>query len=66
MTVIKDIDVVYKKIATLNEVKTDVVNWVNYFLDENTGEKWIEERLYPEMQAGGPPQLRLIDKFPWE
>ncbi len=64
--IINDLNELYKKQETLKEVKVDSVNWVTYYLDEQTGEKWIEERLYPEMQAGGPPQLRLIDKFPWE
>jgi Immunity protein 27 len=56
----------YKKRDTLKEVKVDSVNWVTYYIDEMTGEKWVEEYPYPEMQAGGPPQLRLIAKFPWE
>ena len=64
--VIDNLNELYKKLETLKEIKVDVVNWVTYYQDEETGEKWIEERLYPEMQAGGPPQLRLIDKFPWE
>ena len=64
--VIDDLGEIYEKQKTLKEVKIDAVNWVTYYLDELTGEKWIEERLFPEMQAGGPPQLRLIDKFPWE
>lgn len=64
--IIDDLSILYKKLETLKQVKVDAVNWVTYYLDEETGEKWIEERLYAEMQAGGPPQLRLIDKFPWE
>jgi len=64
--IIDNLDELYKKVATLHLVKIDAVNWVTYYLDEITGEKWIEEHLYPEMQAGGPPQLRLIEKFPWE
>lgn len=56
----------YKKIAQLQEVKTDVNNWKTYYIDKTTNEKWVEEYPYPEMQAGGPPQLRLIEKFPWE
>lgn len=64
--IITDLNELYAKEEKLTEVKVDAVNWITYYLDEQTGEKWIEERLYPEMHAGGPPQLRLIDKFPWE
>jgi len=56
----------YTKKESLKQVKVDNVNWNVYYIDEKTNEKWIEEYLYPEMQAGGPPQLRLIEKFPWE
>lgn len=56
----------YSKKGTLKKVKTDSDNWNIYYLDETTGEKWIQEYPYSEMQAGGPPQLRLINKFPWE
>ena len=54
----------YKKRKQLKLIKQ--LNWENYYLDEKNNEKWIEEFPYSEMQAGGPPQLRLIDKFPWE
>jgi hypothetical protein len=54
------------KIATLTKVKVDYDYFLIFYLDELSGEKWIREQLHPEMQAGGPPQLRLIDKFPWE
>jgi len=63
--IIKGLDF-YSKRKGLKEVQIDNVNWVSYYLDEISGEKWIEEYPYAEMQAGGPPQLRLIDKFPWE
>lgn len=56
----------YSKIDTLKIVKVDAVNWVTYYSDDQTNEKWIQEYLYPEVQGGGAPQLRLIDKFPWE
>lgn len=56
----------YVKKESLKEIKVDKGNWNAYYIDEKTSEKWIEEYLNPEMQAGGPPQLRLIDKFPWE
>lgn len=55
-----------KKISTLKEVKVDSINWAIYYLDEKNGEKWVREYPYAYLQAGGPPQLRLIEKFPWE
>ncbi len=55
-----------KKKESLIEIKIDVINWETYYLDEKTGEKWIEEYLFPEMQAGGLSQLRIIERFPWE
>lgn len=58
--------ILYDKIATLKKVKTDVINWEIFYLDEITGEKWVEEKPYSEMHAGGPSQLRLLEKFPWE
>lgn len=56
----------YTKKGTLKKVKTDNINWAVYYLDETTGEKWIEEYPFSEMQGGGPPQLRLLNCFPWE
>ena len=55
---------IYKKIEQLKLVKQ--LNWENYYLDEINNEKWIEEFPHSELQAGGPPQLRLLDKFHWE
>jgi len=54
----------YEKIKKLKLVKQ--LNWENYYIDELTNEKWIEEYPHSEMHGGGPPQLRLINKFPWE
>ena len=59
-------DELIKKLKALKKLEIDKINWRIYYLDEQTNEKWIEERPFPEMQAGGPPQLRLIEKFPWE
>ena len=56
----------YGKRDLLQIIKVDADNYITYFLDERTGSKWIEEYLFPEMHGGGPPQLRLIEKFPWE
>jgi hypothetical protein len=54
----------YRKRTQLKLVEQ--VNWENYYLDEVTGEKWIEEFPQSEMHGGGIPQLRLLGKFPWE
>ena len=61
--IVDDINELYKKTKTLKEIKIDAVNWVTYYLDEQTGEKWIEEHIFSEMQAGGPPQLRCLFNF---
>ena len=54
------------KIDTFSKIKVDVENWEIYYLDERTGEKWLKEYPFSEAQGGGPPQLRLLMKFPWE
>jgi hypothetical protein len=54
----------YDKRDKLKLVKKS--GWEIYYIDETTGEKWIEEYLHGEMHGGGPPQLRLLHKFPWE
>jgi len=56
----------YVKKASLKQIRIDSVNWMTYYIDEKTNEKWVEEYPYAEMQGGGPPQLRLIQIFPWE
>ncbi len=56
----------YEKEKTLKKIKVDLENWTTYYSDLETGEKWIKEYPFPEMQAGGPPQMRLLEKFPWE
>lgn len=55
-----------EKLEVLKKIKVDVETWETYYFDESTGEKWISEFPYAELQAGGPPQLRLLEKFPWE
>ncbi|HET9057246.1 MAG TPA: Imm27 family immunity protein [Chitinophagaceae bacterium] len=55
-----------EKKPSLKKVEVDKVNWKVYYLDEKTNEKWVEEYPHSEMHGGGPPQLRLLDKFPWE
>ena len=63
--IVKGAEFYTKKIA-LKKIKVDKANWVVYYVDETTGEKWIEEYPFSEMQGGGPPQLRLLKCFPWE
>jgi hypothetical protein len=64
-TVLKGNELNEKK-SSLKKIEVDKINWKIYYIDEKRDEKWVEEYPYPEMQAGGPPQLRLIEKFPWE
>lgn len=64
--ILNDLNELYKKLEVLKEVKADPVNWLIYYLDEKTGEKWLKEYPHSEYHGGGAPQLRLIDKFPWE
>jgi len=55
-----------RKKETLKKVRVDNINWEAFYIDEKSNEKWIEEYPFSEMQGGGPPQLRLIKRFPWE
>jgi hypothetical protein len=54
----------YKKRETLKKIFIDKEKWLVYYLDEITGQKWVEEYPHAEMHGGGPPQLRLIEEFP--
>ncbi len=56
----------YEKRKQLTKVRTDNVNWLVYYTDIKTGEKWVEEYPQAELHGGGPPQLLLLAKFPWE
>jgi hypothetical protein len=56
----------YDKIDQLTLVKTDRINWAIYYLDKISFEKWVQEYPNSEMHGGGAPQLRKIEKFPWE
>jgi len=64
-TIIKG-DEFYKKRDQLKKLQTDKVNWNIYYIDETTGEKWIQEYPDSELHGGGAPQLRNVAKFPWE
>ena len=56
----------YAKKKSLLKIRIDNFKWMVYYVDEGTNEKWVEE--YPDsgMHGGGAPQLKLIEKFPWE
>lgn len=54
-----------EKKKKLNKVRTDESGWLTYYVDEHN-EKWIEEYPNSESHGGGLPQLRLLEKFPWE
>ena len=54
-----------KKKKELTKIQTDASGWLIYYLDRNL-KKWIEEYPNSEFHGGGNPQLRLIDKFPWD
>ena len=64
--IIKTSEEIYLLEEKLTKVRIDKENWLVYYLDERTKEKWVKEYPYSEMHAGGPPQLRKIEKFPWE
>ena len=56
----------HKKLQNLQEVRVDKENWLIYYIGKNSDEKWVKEYPHSEMHAGGPPQLRQINSFPWE
>ncbi|MBC7536578.1 MAG: hypothetical protein H7258_12875 [Ferruginibacter sp.] len=56
----------YLKKEGLKKIEVDKENWTIFYVDETNNEKWIEEYPFAEMQGGGFPQLRLVEKFPWE
>ena len=50
----------------LKEVKVDQVKWETYYIDEKTGEKWIEFFPHGELHGGGSPHLKKVEKWVWE
>ncbi|ESU24560.1 hypothetical protein FLJC2902T_32000 [Flavobacterium limnosediminis JC2902] len=50
---------------TLRKITTDESGWNIYYID-NDSNRWIEEYPNSEYHGGGLPQLRLLEKFPWE
>lgn len=59
-------DAMDRKLENLKLVDTKGAEWLFYFIDEKKGEKWVKEYPHSAYHGGGEPQLRLIDKFPWE
>ena len=57
---------IYAKIETLQKVRVDADNYCTYYIDNASGEKWVKEHPESEYHGGGVPQLRLLEKFPWE
>ncbi|MBC7873666.1 MAG: hypothetical protein H7Y01_06710 [Ferruginibacter sp.] len=56
----------FEKIKTLKQIKIDGENWLIYYVDEINGDKWVKEYPESEYHGGGPAQLKLVEKFPWE
>ena len=38
----------------------DLVRWETVYEDLKTGELWLQDLLYPEVQGGGVPRLRSL------
>lgn len=55
-------DELKKKLLNLKKIQVDTDYYRTFYMDENTCEKWVYEHLFPD----GPPQLRMINQFPWE
>lgn len=64
--IIKDAIEMELKIKELKKVKIDGENWVTYYIDEKTSEKWIKEYPNSSYHGGGAPTLTKIEKFPWD
>jgi hypothetical protein len=54
------------KLNLLKEIKVDTVNWLTYYIDGDSLENWVKEYHHSEYHGGGAPQLKKLDKFPWE
>jgi hypothetical protein len=50
----------------LTKMRTDTENWLIYYLDGKLLDKWVKEYPDSSYHGGGEPQLRKIEKFPWE
>lgn len=54
-----------EKKSTLTKVQSESSGWITYYVDSDS-KKWIEEYPQSENHGGGLPQLRQLEKFPWE
>lgn len=54
----------YEKIKTLKKVKYFPARWITFYLDEETGEKWVHDKPNSEFHGGGPGRLTLVKDFP--
>jgi hypothetical protein len=63
-TILKGEELSSKK-KFLLKIGTDETGWLVYFVDRDSN-RWVEEYPNSEYHGGANPQLRLIEKFPWE
>lgn len=54
-----------EKITTLKKIKSDDVRWYVYYIDEETGDKYVKIYLEGHLHGGGPPRLIRISDFPF-
>jgi hypothetical protein len=62
--ILKDEELIAKE-EILKKIANDKTGWFTYFIDRDSN-RWIKEYINSEYHGGGNPQLRLIEKFPWE
>ncbi|NDC83801.1 hypothetical protein EB093_09115 [bacterium] len=51
---------------SLLKIAVDAKLWEKYFINPTTKERWIEDYPQSELQGGGPPRLRKVERFPDE
>lgn len=47
--------------AKLRRVFTDSENWVEHFIDDATGARWVLDYPQSGMHGGGSPRLRRVE-----
>lgn len=55
-----------QKIARLKSLGTNAKRRETYYIDEESGEKWVKEYSASEMPSSGSAQLRKVFEFPFE
>lgn len=55
-----------QKIRSLQQLGTNELRRETYFIDKDTGDKWIREYPDAEMHEGATAQLRKVDAFPFD